>query len=157
MLKERAPKPLVYATAALGLCVALAAGCDAKPTVSGPDLRGEWQSGGSVYRIAADGAKVTAVFEEVGPEGQALGFKKGDLSFEGTRKANFIHGEQIMRYAAEVPCHRESGRRVPFIGMIAADGRKMVIDWYIVSLTTQSCQDVGRTIGTTLLERRDGR
>ena len=135
----------------------LTTGCEKKPAVSGPELKGEWQSGGSVYRITTDGAKVTAVFEEVSPEGQALGFKKGELSFEGTRKENFIHGEQLMRYAAEVPCYRENGRRVPFIGMIAADGRKMVIDWYNVSLNAQSCQDVGRTVGTTLLERREGR
>ncbi len=150
------------AAAVLGLCGILAAGCDWKLPWSsprgadGPELKGEWQSGASVYRVTTDGANVTAMFEAVSPEGQALGFKKGELSFEGTRKGNFIQGEHIIRYPAEVPCHREAGRRVPFIGMIASDGRRIVIDWYNVSLNTQTCQDIGRQVGTTLLERRGG-
>jgi hypothetical protein len=142
----------------VGLWGALAAGCNSKSNgtgpAGGPDISGEWRSGASVYRLTTAGAKVTAVFVNVSPEGQALGFKVGDLSFEGTRKGNFIQGEQIIRYQADIPCHRESGRRVPFIGMLAADGRRIVIDWYNVSLNAQTCQDVGRTMGVTHLERR---
>ena len=121
---------------------------------SGPDISGEWQSGGSVYRITADGAKINVVFETVSQDGQALGFKKGDLSLVGTRSGPFILGEQVIRYPATVPCHRETGRRVPFMAMIADDGKRIVLDWYNVSLDVKNCRDVGRTLGTTLLERR---
>ena len=143
----------------LGLCGVVATGCDwrqaAKDSTvtSGPDVSGEWRSGASVYRLTTDGRKVTVVFETVSPEGQALGFKAGDLSFEGTRKGNFIQGEEMLRYPSNVPCHQPGGRRVPFIGMIAADGRRMVIDWYNVSVNVQSCEDVDRTVANTLLER----
>lgn len=143
------------------LCSTLAAACDWKPGAgsgagaAGPDIKGDWQSGGSVYRVTTNGSKVTGVFETVGSDGQALGFKAGDLSFEGTRKGNLIQGEHVIRYSAEVPCHKESGRRVPFMGMIAGDGKRIVIDWYNISLNAQNCQDVGRALGTTILERRD--
>jgi hypothetical protein len=100
-----------------------------------------------------DGRKVRAVFEEVGPEAQALGFKPGDLSFEGTADGTFIQGTQVIRYAPDIPCHRETGRKVPFMAMVATDGNRIVVDWYAISLNIQSCQDVGRTLSTTLLER----
>src|SRR5262245_37718015 len=110
-----------WALVALALCAIAGAGCDRlkeSPAVTGPDLRGEWQSGGSVYRLTTDGTKVRAVFETVSPDGQALGFKSGDLSFVGTRNGPFIQGEQVIRYPANIPCHRETGRRVPFMAMI---------------------------------------
>jgi hypothetical protein len=148
----------VRAGVLLGLWGTLVAGCDTKPTGSSPtgspDVNGEWRSGASVYRLTTDGAKVSAVFVTVSPEAQALGFKAGDLSYEGTLKGPFIQGEQIIRYQAEIPCHRQNGRRAPFIAMVAADGRRIVIDWYNVNINPQTCQDVGRTIGVTLLERR---
>ena len=137
----------------------MSAGCDrfwGAPAATGPDIRGDWQSGASVYRVTVDGAKVTAVFEAVSPEGEALGFKKGDVSLVGTRNGHFIQGEQVIRYPANVPCHREAGRRVPFMAMIADDGKRIVLDWYNVSLDVKSCRDVGRTLGTILLERRGG-
>ena len=146
-----------WALVALAVCAIAGAGCDRlkeSPPVTGPDLRGEWQSGGSVYRLTTDGTKVTAVFETVSPDGQALGFKSGDLSFVGTRNGRFIQGEQLIRYPASIPCHRETGRRVPFMAMIADDGKRIVVDWYNVSLSTQTCQDLGRTVGATMLERR---
>jgi hypothetical protein len=145
--------------AALALCLAVTTGCDVwrslfPPPVSGPDVRGEWQSGATVYRLETDGAKVTATFDAVSPEAQALGFKKGDLSFVGTRNGNFIQGEQVIRYPATIPCHRESGRRVPFMAMVADDGKRIILDWYNVSLNTQTCKDVGRTVAVTQLDRR---
>jgi hypothetical protein len=134
-------------------------GCGSKPrsdvAVPGPDLNGRWQSGASTYRLTSDGTKLTAVFESVSSEGQTLGFKAGDLSFEGTRKGNFILGDQVIRYPSNIPCH-QTGRRVPFIGMIGTDGQRVVIDWYNVSLDVPTCQDVGRSLGNTLLERRAG-
>ena len=144
----------------LGLCVLAATGCDlwrtwtAAPPVSGPDVQGDWQSGGTTYRVQTDGAKVTAVFETVSTEAQALGFKKGDLSFTGTRNGHFLQGEQVIRYPSNIPCHREGGRRVPFMAMVADDGKRIIIDWYNVSLNVQTCKDVGRTVGVTQLDRR---
>jgi hypothetical protein len=144
---------------ALALCVVTAVGCDrlkGSPTPTGPDVSGEWTSGGSVYRLTTEGTKVTAVFQTASPDGQALGFKSGDLSFVGTQNGRFIQGEQVVRYPANTPCHRESGRRVPFMAMIAADGKRIVLDWYNVSLNVQTCHDVDRTVTATLLERRGG-
>ena len=143
----------------LGLCVLGAAGCDlwrtpSTPAVVGPEVQGDWQSGGTTYRLTTDGAKVTALFDAVSADAQALGFKKGDLSFIGTRNGNFIQGEQVIRYPSNIPCHRESGRRVPFMAMVAEDGKRIVLDWYNVSLNVQTCKDVGRTVGVTQLERR---
>jgi hypothetical protein len=94
------------------------------------------------------------VFDTVSPEAQALGFKKGDLSFIGTRSGSFIQGEQVIRYPANIPCHRENGRRVPFMAMVADDGNRIILDWYNVSLNIQTCKDVGRTMGVTQLDRR---
>ncbi|HWU38262.1 MAG TPA: hypothetical protein VN203_11510 [Candidatus Acidoferrum sp.] len=42
----------------------------------------------------------------ISPEAEALGFKKGDLSFEGARKGNFLQGEQVIRYPASNPCYK---------------------------------------------------
>ena len=152
-------RPSTTRLAVLVLCLSVTTGCDlwrslSAPPVSGPDVGGEWQSGGTVYRLETDGAKVTAVFDTVSPEAQALGFKKGDLSFIGTRSSNFIQGEQVIRYPSNIPCHRESGRRVPFMAMVADDGKRIILDWYNVSLNTQTCKDVGRTVGVTQLDRR---
>lgn len=144
----------------LGLCALAGASSDTTgnaavtaPVATRPDIRGSWQNSGSIFRMAIDGAKVTAVFEIVSPEAQVLGFKEGDVSFAGTRSGNFIQGEQVIRYAAEVACHREGGRRVPFMAMVADDGRRIVIDWYSIALDIKTCRDLGRTVGVTELER----
>ena len=71
-------------------------------------------------------------------------------------RACVIQGEQVIRYPANVPCHREAGRRVPFMAMITDDGKRIVLDWYNVSLDVKTCRDIARTLGTTLLERRGG-
>ena len=123
---------------------------------AGLDVAGEWQSGASSYRITTSGAKVKAQFQAVGPEGEALGFKSGDLSFEGTRTGNCIQGEQVIRYPASVPCYPKKARRVPFMAMILSDGRRIVIDWYNPSLNFQTCQHVDRSLGVTVLDRRGG-
>jgi hypothetical protein len=36
------------------------------------------------------------------------------------------------------------------------DGKRIVLDWYNVSLDVKTCRDIARTLGTTLLERRGG-
>jgi hypothetical protein len=114
----------------------------------------EWQSGATVYRITTSGTKVTGKFEVVSPAGQALGFQQGDISFEGARKGNFISGEQVIRYPRDNPCFKPDGRRVPVIGIVGRDGRTMVLDWYNMTVNTQTCEDIGRTVETTLLQRR---
>jgi hypothetical protein len=140
------------------LIVALASvvACDAKgPAPSAdPDIAGEWQSGASVYRITTSGTQVKAVFETVSPEADALGFKKGDLSFDGVRKGHFLQGEQVIRYPADNPCYKGAGRRLPFMALIVADGQRIVLDWYNIPVNPETCQDVGRTLGVTLLTRR---
>jgi len=142
------------AVGALALA-ALLTGCQQSPPgTTGPDLRGVWQSGGTSYKITTDGAKVSGTFEVVIPGAQALGFKSGDFSFEGTQSGNFLRGEQVIRYPSENPCHKPNGRRVPFMGMVSSDGKQLVMDWYNVSVDVKTCQDLGRTIGVTLLERR---
>jgi len=136
--------------------LAIIVGCNEKAPSSStgraPNIAAEWQSGRSLYQIMTSGTDVKAVFVRVSPEAEALGFKKGDLSFEGVRKENFIQGEQIIRYPSSNPCYKE-GRRVPFMAMIAADGQRIVVDWYNLSVSTETCQDVGRNLGVTLLAR----
>ncbi len=137
------------------LAVATIVSCNANnPTSStGPEIAGEWQSGASVYRITSKGAQVQAVFEEVSQDAQVLGFKNGDLSFDGMRKGNFLQGEHLIRYPANNPCYK-TGRRVPFMGLIGADGQQIVLDWYNLAVSSETCQDVSRTLSTTQLVRR---
>src|SRR5262249_8809493 len=137
---------------ALATVVACNANSPASPT--GPDIAGEWQSGASVYRITSNGTQVKAIFEAVSPEAEVLGFKKGDLSFEGVRKGNFLQGEQVIRYPANSPCYKGAGRRVPFMALIGADGQRIVVDWYNLAVSPETCQDVGRELGVTQLARR---
>ena len=128
------------------------AGCQQSPqtppAATGQELSGVWQSGGTSYKIASSDEKVSATFEVVSPEAEALGFKKGDFSFEGVRKGTLLHGEQLIRYPADNPCHK-NGRRVPFMGLVSADGRQLVLDWYSVTVDVQTCRDLGRTLGVT--------
>ncbi len=144
--------------AILLLALAPVVSCNAKgPAPSaGPDIAGEWQSGASIYRITTSGPQVKAVFEGVSPEAEALGFKKGDLSFEGVRKGNFLQGDQVIRYPPSNPCYKEAGRRVPFMALIGADGQRIVVDWYNPSVSPETCQDMGRALGVTQLARRGG-
>jgi hypothetical protein len=146
----------VIIISALGAILGCGSQMGSSSTPAGTDVAGEWQSGGSVYRITTSGAQVKAVFEAVSADGQALGFKKGDVSFEGVRKGNFIQGDQVIRYPASNPCYRDSGRRVPFMAIISADGQRIVVDWYNLPVSPQTCQDVDRALGVTLLARRSG-
>jgi hypothetical protein len=129
--------------------------CNANNPTSppGPEIAGDWLSGASVYRITTKGTQVKAVFEEVSQEAEVLGFKKGDESFEGVRKGNFLQGEHLIRYSGNNPCYK-TGRRVPFMGLIWADGQQIILDWYNPAVSSETCQDVSRTLGMTQLVRR---
>jgi len=137
----------------LALTTVVACNANSPKSSAGPDIAGEWQSGASVYRITTSGPKIQAVFEELSQEAVALGFKKGDLSFEGVRKGIFLQGEQVIRYPATNPCYK-TGRRVPFMALIGADGQRIVVDWYNLAVSSETCQDMGRTLGVTQLARR---
>jgi len=151
-MRTRALQLLV---APLFLSLATIVSCNANNPASpaGPEIAGQWQSGASVYRITTKGTQVQAVFEEVSQEAEVLGFKKGDLSFEGLRKGNFLQGEHLIRYPANNPCYK-TGRRVPFMGLIWADGQQIVLDWYNLAVSLETCQDVNRTLSMTQLSRR---
>lgn len=119
-------------------------------------LQGQWRNGDTTVRIAVNKSEVKGEFAQVGQLARELGFSVGEVALLGTRRDNFIFGEQTVRYGASQNCFRERGRKVPMMGRLRDDGQLLAIHFYNMRVDA-NCQDTGfYEITETLWERVPG-
>lgn len=111
---------------------------------------GLWSSAGSVIRIRVRRGEATGIFTQVSDGARKIGFKPGDVSFEGRLREGFLEGRMILRFAGT--CYPD-GRVVPVIGLIRRDGDTMVTYFYNFAVAPD-CVDVGApTVANTGWDR----
>jgi len=111
---------------------------------------GLWSSAGSIIRVRVRHGEATGVFTHVSDGARRLGFKPGDVSFDGRMREGFLEGRMTLRFANA--CYPE-GRAVPIIGFIRRDSEALVIHFYNFSVGPD-CVDVGPpTVSDTVWDR----
>lgn len=137
--------------AALVLTVSAGIGMAAAQPAS---VQGVWRNADTTIRIAVERNQARALFVEVGPGARALGFKPGEASFVAILNANYLNGEQTIRYGGN--CH-PAGRKVPMMGRVTPEGRMLAIHFYNI-VVDRNCRDTDEyTVTETLWERIPGR